>query len=182
MSVNYSIIDSAVYYLELIKNYPILISIILFSIIIVILYIFNKKRNMFKYILTILNIIILLLIILLYGEKILTFKFSNPINNLYFFFLNSLIYIILSTINIYKTKYQKINIIFYSLFLINILFSIFMTIYLKQIDLLVIGNIYPMVIIGNIILLIYYILFIISIFDKKNRTCYNVLRHFKGSD
>ena len=71
----------------------------------------------------------------------------------------------MSIINL-KINYRKINYIFYGLVLINLLYSLFMTYYLSGIELIVIGNIFPMIKFGNIIYLIYYIFILINIGRK----------------
>ena len=71
------------------------------------------------------------------------------------------------TIISFKTKYKKTNYIIYGLSLINLLFSLFMTHYLNNVTLIVIGNIYPMIKFGNIIYIVYYTFMCIT-FVKKN--------------
>lgn len=160
MSLNYNIIDTFKLLINAFK-YNIFYSIIIGSILFVIILILNKDKKIIKYIILGLNIILITLISYYYIKSILTFKFSNPINNMYFYFFNSIIYLIIMTILNFKTKYKKINYIFYGLVLINLLYSLFMTHYLSNVEIIVIGNIFPMIKIGNIIYLIYYIVMII---------------------
>ena len=68
----------------------------------------------------------------------------------------------------FKIKYKKTNYIIYGLSLILLLFSLFMTHYLGNNTLIVIGNIYPMIKFGNIIYFVYYT-FIFLLFIKKKR-------------
>ena len=63
----------------------------------------------------------------------------------------------------YKLKYKNIYYILYVTILINILFSLFMTLYLKDNTLLVLGNIYPMMKINNIVFVLYYVLLTIKV-------------------
>ena len=160
MSLNYNIIDT----LKLLKNvfkYNIFYSIIISSILLVILLILNKEKKITNYIVLCINIIFIGLICYFYIKDIFKFNFNNPINDIYFYFFNSIIYLIIMTIVNFKTKYKKIHYIFYGISLINILYSLFMTYYLSNISLIVIGNIFPMIKFGNIIYFVYYILMII---------------------
>lgn len=162
MSLNYNIIDTFKLLKDVFK-YDVFYSIIISSILFIIILILNKDKKVINYIILVLNILLIILISYYYIKSIFTFKFSNPINNIYFYFFNSIIYLIIMTIVNFKTKYKNINYIFYGLLLINLLFSLFMTHYLNNIEFIVIGNIFPMIKFGNIIYMIYYI-FIVVIF------------------
>ncbi|MBQ9071810.1 MAG: hypothetical protein IJY25_01455 [Bacilli bacterium] len=160
MNLDYNIIKTIKLFKDCFK-YEIFIAIIISSILFVILLILNKEKKITKYIVLSLNIIILIIIGYFYIKDIIKFNFSNPINNIYFYFFNTIIYLIVSSIINFKTKYKKTNYIFYGLCLINILFSLFMTHYLSNNTLIVIGNIFPMIKFGNIIYIVYYILLMI---------------------
>ena len=162
MSLNYNIIDT----LKLLKDafkYNIFYSIIISSTLLVILLILNKEKKITNYIVMGINIILIGLICYFYIKDIFTLNFVNPINNIYFYFFNSIIYLIVWTIINFKTKYKKTNYIFYGISLINILYSLFMTHYLNNIPLIVIGNIFPMIKFGNILYFVYYILLLINL-------------------
>lgn len=162
MSLNYNIIDT----LKLLKDafkYNVFYSIIISSILLVILLILNKEKKIINYVVIGINIILISIICYFYIKDIFVFNFNNPINNIYFYFFNSIIYLMVMAIINFKTKYKKINYIFYGISLINILYSLFMTHYLGNIPLIVIGNIFPMIKFGNIIYIIYYILLIIDL-------------------
>ena len=75
-----------------------LIGIILCSIVLCILFIYNKKLS--KYLIIIINLILVFLIGKYYISDIISFKFSNPINNMYFYFFNSFIFIVVITIQV----------------------------------------------------------------------------------
>ena len=160
MSLDYNVIETFKLLGSAFK-YPIFYSIIIVSILLVIILIINKEKKITKYIVCGINLVLIVLICYFYLNQIFSFKFTSPINNLYFYFFNSFIYLILMSIINFKTKYIKINYMIYVLALINLLYSLFMTHYLNNINLIVIGNIYPMIKIGNIIYFIYYILLII---------------------
>lgn len=161
MSLNYNIIET----FKLLKNcfnYEIFIAIIISSMLFTILLIINKDRKIINYIVLILNIVLILIISCYYIKDIIQFNFSNPINNIYFYFFNTIIYLIVMSIFNFKTKYKKVNYIIYGLCLVNILFAIFMTHYLNNNTLIVIGNIFPMIKFGNIIYIIYCIFIIVN--------------------
>ena len=165
MSLNYGIIET----LKLFGNcfkYNIFVAIIISCVLFIILLILNKDKKIINYIILILNILLIIIISYYYIKPILSFKFNNTINNMYFYFFNSIIYLIVMTIINFKTKYKKTNYIFYGLVLINLLYSLFMTCYLGNIDLIVIGNIFPMIKFGNIIYIVYYIFIIVCLGRK----------------
>lgn len=162
MSLNYNIIDT----LKLLKDalqYKIFYSIIISTILLIIVLILNKDKKIYNYVVTILNIMLISIICCFYIKDIFKFKFSNLINNIYFYYFNSIIYLIITSIITFKQKYKKINYIFYGISLINILYSLFMTYYLNNITLIVIGNIFPMIKFGNILYFIYYIFLLINL-------------------
>lgn len=162
MSLNYSLIDT-LNLLKLCFKYNVFYSIIIGVILFVIILILNKDKKIINYIILGINILLLILINYYYIKSILTFKFNNPINNMYFYFFNSIIYLIVMTVMNFKFKYKRINYVFYGLVLINLLYSLFMTHYLGNISLIVIGNIFPMIKFGNIIYIIYYLFLIICL-------------------
>lgn len=171
MSLNYNFIDTLKLLLVSLK-YEVFIAIIISMIIFTVLLILNKDNKKTNYIVCIINLILIILISIYYIKDIITCNFSNPLNNIYFYFLNIIIYLIIMSITVFKTKYKKVNYIIYGIGLINILFSIFMTYYLNNNTILVIGNIYPMIKFGNIIMLIYYLLIIVSLVPKLKKFIY----------
>ena len=165
MSLNYNIIETLKLLSKAFK-YNIFISIIISSILFIIVLIMNKDKKIFNYIILSINAVLIIFIGCYYIKSIITFKFSNPINNMYFYFFNSIVYLTIMTIFNFKNKYKNLNYIFYGLILINLLYSLFMTHYLNDVELIVIGNIFPMIKFGNLIYLIYYIFIIMSIGRK----------------
>ena len=166
MSLDYNMLET-LNLLKIVFKYNIFYSIILTSILLVVILIINRNKKFTKYIVFGINIVLIILINYYYLEEILTFKFHKPINNIYFYFFNSVIYLIIMSIINFKNKYKHINYIFYGLIFINLLYSLFMTHYLNNINLIVIGNIYPMIKIGNIIYIIYYTLVIICFIENR---------------
>ena len=170
MSLNYNFIETLKLLFTSLK-YEVMIAIIISMIIFVILLIMNKENKKTNYIVSIINLILIVIISIYYVKDIIKFDFSNPISNIYFYFFNTIIYLVIMNIISFKTKHKKTNYIIYGICLIFILFSLFMTLYLNNNTFIVIGNIYPMIKFGNIIYIIYYllvcILFIKCKLEKK---------------
>lgn len=166
MSLDYNLLET-IKLLFVSLKFHVMISIIISSIIMTLLFILNKESKRNKIIISIINIILIICVLFYYFKDIVSFKFSNPINNIYFYFFNTIIYLILSIILIIKNKYKITDYIIYGLSIINILFSLFITSYLKNQTLFVIGNIFPMIKFGNIIYISYYIYRIIVIIKRR---------------
>lgn len=174
MNLNYNFIDTLKLLLNSLK-YEAMIAIIISMIIFVILLIMHKENKKTNYVISTINLILIIIISIYYMKDIIKFNFSNPINNIYFYFFNSIIYLMIMSLISYKTKYKKINYIIYGFSLINILFSLFMTHYLDNVTLIVIGNIYPMIKFGNIIYIIYYILLCVVNLPFLTKIIYHVI-------
>lgn len=164
MSLNYNILETFKLLLNAFK-YDVFIALIIGMIILVILLILNKNNKKINYLIYSINLILIVIISVYYIKDIISFNFNNPINNIYFYFSNSIIYLIIMSI-VLNNKYKKINYIIYGISLINLLFSLFITYYLNNQTLIVIGNIFPMIKFGNIIYISYYI-FLIVIYIKR---------------
>jgi len=164
MSLNYDILETFKLLLNAFK-YNVFIAIIIGMIILVVLLIFNKNNKKINYLIYSINLVLIIIISIYYIKDIFCFKFNNPINNIHFYFFNSIIYLIIMSITL-NNKYKKTNYIIYGISLINLLFAIFMTHYLNNQTLIVIGNIFPMIKFGNIIYILYYI-FLILIYIKR---------------
>ena len=137
-------------------DYKVYVFIIISSIILLIL-LFNRSR-IIKYIVLGINIVISMLILLNYNIHLFNINiFNHFLHNIYFYFLNSIIFMIINTIVMFKDRYYKTNSVFYIIHLIFILFSLFMTYYLSNNHYLVLFNIYPEIVLGNIIYIVYYI-------------------------
>ena len=137
-------------------EYKVYIFIIISSIILLILLI--NKSKIIKYIVLGINIVVSMLILLNYNIHLFNINiFNHFIHNIYFYFLNSIIFMIINTIVMFKDRYYKTNSVFYIIHLIFILFSLFMTYYLSNNHYLVLFNIYPEIVLGNIIYIVYYI-------------------------
>ena len=166
MYLNYSISHLFSLFIRNLSKYTIYPFIIISSMILLFILIYNKDKYS-KYIIIILDIILSFGIIVNYKYNLFsinTFKFFY--HNIYFYFFNSLVFMIINIIYILKNKYLKTNIVFYIIQLIFLSFSLFMTYYLKNAHLLIIGNIYSEIVIGNYVYFIYYI-FVIITFSHK---------------
>ncbi len=166
MYLNYSISHLFNLFIRNISKYTIYPFIVI-SCVILLFILLKNKDSYSKCIIIVIDIILSFIIIVNYKYNLLsTLTFKCFYHNLYFYFLNSLIFMIVNLVFILKNKYLKINIYFYAIQMIFLLFSLFMTYYLKNAYLLIIGNIYPEITIGNYIYFIYYIV-IIFIFVYK---------------
>lgn len=163
--------------LESIVNYKVFLMIIISSIIFIFIYLLNKNNKLFDMIVAIFNTFLIFIIIAFYKDNLFNLSILKHFNhNMYFYFFNTIIYLFIISFNLYKSIYKKINIIFYGISLIFILFSLFMTYYLTNNHLLILGNIYPSIVIGNFIYFIYYstnLIFAFKFLTKRKQTCYN---------
>lgn len=170
MSLNYDFLETIKLFLGTLR-YEVMIAIMISIIILVVLLILNKDNKKTNYVVSSINLVLIIIILLYYVKDIFKFDFSNPINNICFYFLNSILYLIFMSITSFRTKYKKTNFIIYGIVLINLLFSFFMTKYLNNNTLLVLFNIYPMIKFGNIIYIDFYILLCLEYVNKKIKKC-----------
>lgn len=170
MYLNYSFIETFKMLIDLVINYTFLKTLIVGTLIFCILVLINNKSSKTKYSLFIINFLIIISIINYYGLSIFN-CFDNYLNNIYGYFLNSIIFLIVFNL-VYSKKIINIKLLipFYYISLVNILFSLFMTYYLKNNVLIVIGNIYPMIKFGNYIYIIFIILIIVIFIYKYIRS------------
>lgn len=160
MSINYNLSKTFSLFLDNLK-YNVMISIIISSIILFLICLFNKKMG--KYLIIIINCVVLFLICKYYSKDIIKFEFENPFNNIYFYMFNSIVFITLISIKSILNKLTIYDYIFNSIFLIFISFALFMTHYLSNITYLIIFNIYPSIKFGNALMIAYYIVFLTNI-------------------
>ena len=125
----------------------------------------NRNSKIINYIISIINLLIIILIVYYYHNYILSnLVFKHFDKNIYFYFLNSIIYLLLFNIYFYKKK--SFIVIHYLLCLSFIIFSLFMTNYLNNVHLIIIVNIYPMIVYGNYLYFIFYIILFVKCFKK----------------
>lgn len=136
------------------------ISVILSCILLGIIIYINKEKGIMKNVFICINAILLIFIVCLYIKGILTFNFFNPLKNIYVYFFNSLIYLIFCIVLNKKIYQNNYNLILYILNQIGIVYSVIMTLYLKNIPVIVIGNIFPQIFFGNILLIVSYLILI----------------------
>lgn len=160
MYINHSV---SYLFFSLINNiihYPIYIFIIISSIILLILIL--KRSIIIKHIILVINIFICILVLLNYSYHLINLNiFNHFIHNIYFYFLNSVLFLIIDTLMVLKNKNYKLNSIIYIVCLIFLLFSLFMTYYLSNNHYLILYNIYSEIVLGNIIYIFYYLLCIV---------------------
>ena len=155
-----------------IVDYKVYIFIIISSIILLIL-LLNKSKIM-KYIVLVINIVITILIMVNYNTHLFNINiFNHFLYNIYFYFLNSIVFMIINTIVMFKDRCYKTNSVFYIIHLIFILFSLFITYYLSNNHYLVLFNIYPEIVLGNILYFIYYFIIIITFVKSLTELFYS---------
>ena len=157
MSINLSFSEVMEIFADSLK-YNMMQAIIFCSIVLALTLILEPERG--RYFILIINVILFVLILKYYIGDIFKFQFSNPMHNIYFYFFNSIIYLILFEIDILSKWGSKWDYMHYPFFLILSSYSIFMTDYLGNVTNIVILNIYPMILFGNIIIFIYYLIFL----------------------
>ena len=99
MSLNYGIIDTIKLFYPILKN-SMFVSILIGIIILTVIYMYNNR--FIKYISLVLSSLCICGILYYYIGDIISFDFKNPINNIYFYFFNSIICLIISTIIFFK--------------------------------------------------------------------------------
>lgn len=168
MYLNYSIAKLFSLLIRNIIHYKIYIFIIISSLVLMFTLLFNKKLA--KYVILGIDIILSFIIVVKYGNNLLRISnFKYFYHNMYFYFFNSIIFMIINLIMIFKNKLLNTSIIFFSISFIFLAFCLFMTYYLYNTHILLLGNIYSEYVIGNYLYFIYYIIALISIFLTKRK-------------
>lgn len=116
----------------------------------------NKEKKITKILMTILSTFVIILIFIYYKDSILNSLLNKQMNILYVSYFISVIYLLIFSVTIYKFKYKSIYFIFYIIIIVNSLFSIFMTYYLKHNQILILSTGYPIFIINNVIIALYF--------------------------
>ena len=154
-------------------DYTIMKYLIIASFLLFIVLCINKRIS--KYIVWIISLIFVLFILFYYHKYLFSvdiFRFFN--HNIYFYFMNTIIYLICICV-FYKSNKNIIFNVIYCLNFVFIFFSLFMTHYMHNNSLFVLGNIYPMIVIGNYIYFGFYIYIVLYVFlTKRRRVCYNL--------
>lgn len=147
-------------------NYPIYIVLIIVSFILACLFIYSKF-SVVKGLVFLINIFLIILICKYYHFHLISLdNLHYFFHNMYFYLFNSIIFLVLNFLFLIYGKYKKIYIIFYCINIIFLGFSLFMTHYLYNNHLVILGNIYPEIVLGNTTYLLFY-LFIIMTFVNK---------------
>ena len=166
MSLNYNLIDT-IKLIELVIKNKMFISILISISILSIIFYINKKY--LKWLILTINIVLLFGVCYYYLFDIISLNFNNPINNIYVYFLNTILFITIFSVLLFINKVSKIDFIFYYITLINIIYSLFITYYFKNYTIIVIGNIFPIIKFGNLLYVLYYIYVVLRriIYVKK---------------
>lgn len=178
--LNYSFMDALNSYINMasdFKSFPIFA---IGCLIVVLLIGLNLKTKNSNFLFYILNFLLLGIIIVSNGfnivDNIETFTQTNIFKNMYFYLFNMLVALIVM-FKIYASKRVSIGFKYYILVLyyfliVNLFFMIHVSNYFNNIELMVIGNVYPMVLFGNIVCFILYgsiILNWLTLMPKKRK-------------
>lgn len=167
MYLNYNLWKTFNLFLESIKDHTMMKIIIVCSLLYGIILYINKNNRKINYLILFVNMITLILIIYYYHNHLVsTVIFNYFIHNIYFYFLNSIVYLMIITFILYKHK-SKLLIIHYIINIIFISFSLFITSYVHNIPLITIGNIYPMIVFGNYLYFLLYLIIIVKKIKKE---------------
>lgn len=162
MNLNYSLAKTIGVLMDSIINFSFMQIIIICSVILCIILFINKKIS--KYIISSISIILFVLIIYYYhGRLISNNTFKYIMHNIRFYFLNSILYLIIINVAYYKLKSKFILNIIFCISFVLLSFSLFMTHYVHNIELITLGNIYPMIVFGNYLYVILYVYLLISL-------------------
>lgn len=177
--LEYTVAESLAYYLKLISSYPIFPCIIIVAIIFAILIYINFGTGVAFYLS--LGAWILLIITTFYFRGLDMINHINSIfsftfyRNIFFFYWNTILgmFIIHKCLNSTSLQNTTKQIILFFLVIVfsNVIFSFYITGVVWNELLLTLGNIYPMIILGNLVLFIMYLYLIVyKIVDiKKGR-------------
>lgn len=167
--LEYTIVDSFEYYVKLISEYSLFPYIIVASVVFAILIHINFGTGAAFYLTLVAWLLLIITTFYFRGldminhiDSIFSFTFYR---NIFFFYWNSILgmFVIHKCLNsnqlLKATK--QIILLFLILVLTNVIFSFYITGVVGNSLLMVLGNIYPMIIIGNIILVILYLYLII---------------------
>lgn len=139
-------------------NYPIFSCLILVIIIYIYILYINKNSKRLNMMVVGINLTLIFIIICFYKNSLFNFNIFQQFNhNIYFYFLNSIIYLVLIGLLSCKNCLKLFNYIFYGMSLLFLCFALFMTVYLHNYHIIIIGNIYPSIVIGNYTLLLAYL-------------------------
>lgn len=165
MYLNYNILKTLRLFLDCFIDHSMMWIILVCSIIIGFIIFINKNSKIINYIILVINMLLNLLIIYYYHNYLIcneTFMYFT--HNIYFYFLNSIIYLIV--ISIYLWNNKSLILIHYLICFVFISYSLFMTLYLNNIHWIILGNIYPMIVLGNYLYFLFYGYLIIKYIKK----------------
>ena len=162
--LDYTFTDALGSYVTMASSYKTFPIFAIAGLVFVLLIAFNIENKNANFIFYGLNIILLGIIAYSNGMDILNnidiLLDGNIFKNMYFYLLNAFVALIVVS-KIYSSKrvsstYKYIVMVLYYLLIVNLFFMIYVSNYFKNIKLLVIGNVYPMVYFGNIVCFIIY--------------------------
>lgn len=166
---NYSLTNALDLYMKMTTSFSTFFVFAVVCLIFVGIITFNLKTKNTNFLFLALNIILIGIILWTHGINIInnidSFFTVNLYKNVYFYLANMVLSLIIIS-KILSSNRSSISIkyivcLFYYLLLTNLLFMLYISNYLKNIMLLVVGNTYPMVYFGNMIAFLMYIVLIV---------------------
>jgi len=166
MYLEYNIIDTIKLFIDIINNYSMIKAIFLSGILLIILLFINSDNKKIKYIIFILYLILIMLLLYYYGNNLFD-GFESFINNLYGYIFSSIVVLILIPILYIKNILNKRVLIIEEVISIVFITSLlYITHTFNNNTLLILGDTYPLVKIGNLTYIIYIIILLIVIIRR----------------
>ncbi len=178
-SLNFSIASAIPDYQEFIKNYPVFFSIFVAIVILGILLKINREKTVFK-ITFVIFVFFTLMIFFTRKEEMFTHFFTifnvNFYQNLYFYCWNMILLYLLFpfvlTAKNHSKREQIISLIYFVILTTNVIFQYYISSLVNHQKLLVLGNTYPMIMVGNFLSFTFYFYLFLEW----------LIRHFQGKD
>ena len=184
-SLDYNLENSINYYLELINDYNIFYTFVLAFILLGFLLFFNINNKNISILTILINFLFIFLIFNCFGLEILDNLNSclskDFLHNICFYYIGTIISLVASSvkINSLKTSYgaKVILIIMYLLIILNLSFALYISYNIDSNLFIIMGNTYPMILIGNLISILLYIYIFVLILIEKTSKIYDKKKH-----
>lgn len=184
-SLDYGLTNSVNYYVELVKDYDIFTTLLFAFLILGFLMFFNINDKNNSILTILLNMLFIFLIFYCFGLEILNHLDSalnlDFMHNICFYYVNTIFAMLLSSFKFtgLKTSYgaKSILIILYLLILLNLSFALYISFNLNGDMFIILGNTYPMILVGNLLAILLYIYYTILIVAEKSSKYYDNKKH-----
>lgn len=175
---DYTLLEIIKNYQSLISNYPIIVYIVVASLVLAVLVLINANSPT-AYKLTFVSLIAAVIGIFVFRKMDMFNQITSVFNinfyrNIFFYYWNVIVGLLLMHMTIHNTKKTHLTkfiaMMFFSLSISNLIFSLYMSHIVGNELIMVIGNIAPMIVVGNILIFIFYLYLFI----------YKVVEFFRG--